>query len=34
VMSGKVAVRTPMDGLRELLDAPRYDAVRAAWVNR
>jgi len=32
IQSG-VDVRTPYQGLRELLDAPRYDAVRAAFMG-
>jgi hypothetical protein len=34
ITAGKLEVRTPLDGLRQLLDAPRYDAVRAAFRSK
>lgn len=31
ISANGVTVKTPYEGLREILDAPRYDKVRAAW---
>lgn len=31
ISAGGVNVQTPYEGMREILDASRYDAVRAAW---
>ena len=31
ITAGNITIRTPFQGMKELLDAPRYDAVRAAW---
>ena len=31
ISANGVMVKTPYEGLREILDAPRYDSVRLAW---
>ena len=31
ISTNGVQVKTPYEGMREILDAPRYDRVRAAW---
>jgi hypothetical protein len=31
ISANGVQVKTPYEGMREILDNPRYDAVRTAW---